>query len=98
MSADKAYSLPEYRDPFLTCRTFGHAWKLTRTGVDLEGSSMVLLTLTCRSCGTKRTDIVGRHTGRLASRRYDYPEGYRHKTKTARTEYRIEFLSRTLEG
>ena len=100
MSKEKGYSLPGYRHPYLTCRTFGHSWAITRSGDDANNPSTVMLVLTCRSCATKRTDIVSRSTGSLASRRYDYPDDYRHQGKTARVEYRIEFIRRVvpLEG
>lgn len=88
------FSLPQYKEDFLTCRTFGHSWKVTFEKPTEHAPSTRVMVLTCRSCGTKRVDTVSISSGEIYARTYTYPEGYRHSGQTYRSEYRLEILVR----
>lgn len=60
----------------LRCHVYGHAWDEfypDDMGIPLFGWR---LSLRCTRCATERHDIVDGH-GRLAQRRYIYPDDYR---------------------
>jgi hypothetical protein len=88
-------TLPDrYEDPFLFCRTFGHNWRLGET--TQEPGAYVRLTMLCETCKARRIDALNRRTGGVASRRYEYQDGYKSQPGKAlrRTVYRIEFIRR----
>jgi hypothetical protein len=85
---------PKYADPFLHCRTFGHTWRIGDRRP--EGSAFFGFTLLCSVCKARRIDVINRRTGGVASRRYEYQEGYQADKSEGlrRTTYRIEFIRR----
>ena len=67
-------STTDYSD----CRLLRHAWD--RLGVELDPEATVWrykLRFRCARCGTVRSDAVNAY-GEVASRSYDYPDGYRY--------------------
>ena len=59
------FDLSTYKEAFIDCRTFGHAWR-KRWGVKENGQSVAVAVLTCRNgCGTTRTDTISRRTGEV---------------------------------
>ena len=84
----------EYQDPFLRCRTFGHTWHIGDS--EQESRSFYRFVLICDVCKTRRIDAINSRTGGVASRRYEYQEGYQaaRAEGLARTTYRIEFIRR----
>lgn len=85
---------------FLSCRTFGHAWKLHNTE---SNCGRVQFTLVCRDCKARRIDLVGRN-GKEPTRRYEYPDGYQFVREfdndlvPTRQDYRRELIERILGG
>lgn len=84
----------EYQNPFLHCRTFGHNWHVGESNA--ETGVFWHFVLLCDVCKTRRIDSLNRRTGAVASRRYEYPEGYQVQKGEGmpRTRYRIEFIRR----
>ena len=84
----------DYAQAFLTCRTFGHAWRIVASAQLGESDSFWTFVVKCRTCKTERRDVVTR-SGSLGHRTYEYPEGYlRPHHRNDRTEYRLELIHR----
>lgn len=77
-----------YDSSFLDCRTFGHQWAVAESFP--EGTLTFVMSLSCKSCGTRRNDRVALRTGQV-TRNYEYPDGYR-TDYVPRTTYRLEFI------
>jgi hypothetical protein len=87
-------NLHQLKEAYLMCRSFGHAWRLAHRG-QLADSQLWSFILSCRSCRTKREDVVTQRGG-VVHRHYDYPEGYLRPGHTfIRDEYRYEIVFRT---
>jgi len=84
----------QYQDPFLHCRTFGHTWRIGDS--EQETKAFYRFVLICDICKARRIDAINSRTGGVASRRYEYQEGYQaaRAEGLARTTYRIEFIRR----
>lgn len=73
---------------FSQCRSIGHSWEPNGLTRDETGA---VLDLTCRNCGTTRTDRIGTQ-GSLIRRGYKYNSAYNH-TYQGRTLWRVDFLA-----
>lgn len=79
---------------FLRCHTFGHAW--FDADSDWKTDLGTPWTLRCERCGTERREVIG-SSGRLVSRHYHYPDGYRYgKDRPTRDEFRVMMLSQRI--
>lgn len=67
----------ELKESFLICRDLGHAWKSNGpiTEEQFENGKFFLRVLTCRSCKTKRMDVLNRH-GEVVKRQYRHAKNY----------------------
>lgn len=68
--------MPWFTDShFAFCRGIAnHAWRFPPE-MEYSGRQLIV-TLTCGNCGSKRKDQVSQFNGEIASRSYDYPDGY----------------------
>ncbi|HEY7418514.1 MAG TPA: hypothetical protein VH593_25260 [Ktedonobacteraceae bacterium] len=74
---------------FVECRTLGHAWEqIPSTKRPPFGE---YIWTRCVRCTMERHDIVNRFNGRLESRHYYQPEGYKAEY-IERAEYRKMYL------
>lgn len=82
---------------FLHCRTFGHTWVIGEGSGTASG--LYQFVLVCTQCHTRRIDAISRRTGGVASRHYEYPDGFRSEPGEAleRTTYRLEFIHRRIK-
>jgi hypothetical protein len=80
-------SYSDSREPFIRCRTLGHAW------IDVDStwtpSWGIPLTLRCERCDMERRDTIN-NAGELSTRRYTRPLGYLY-TKDDPTPTRSQF-------
>ena len=75
--------------PFIRCRTLGHAWHDYDSN-HWKASFGVGLTVRCERCGMERRDTVASVTGELVTRHYVRPPGYQY-TKDAPAPTRSQF-------
>jgi hypothetical protein len=87
----------KYEDPFLFCRTFGHNWRVGEH--ENESHAFIRFVMLCETCRARRIDSLNRRTGAVASRHYEYQDGYLSTRGEGlrRTIYRIEFIRRVVE-
>jgi hypothetical protein len=73
--------LNHYRDDMLACRATGHHWTHDGDEVHERNSRkrviLVKRVWRCERCPTRRIDIINVDFWYVASRSYDYPDGYR---------------------
>lgn len=87
-----ARPLIDMREEYVRCRTLGHAWDdLHDHGY--RASFGWLLAFRCTRCTMVRLDVIDA-LGRLGSRRYVQPEGYRLESKIPRDDFRRELRFR----
>lgn len=83
------------KDPFISCRTFGHAWETFTPTFYRPGNRTwkYRISLLCIRCGTERHDGIDGY-GDVASRYYLYPEGYSYleDEMPTRSEFRLMML------
>lgn len=78
---------------FVQCRTLGHSWQSTNaTKGPLFG---YYLWLECSVCSMIRMDTINA-LGRVGSRSYRQPEGYRNPGISDRSTYRLEMMNRVM--
>lgn len=100
-------SLKKLQTQHLKCRSWMHAWEHELTTLERIGQAQLLiLTLRCTRCGTKRTDEIRRSNGQLEARAYtERPKNYLIddvKSWGGRVEFnnnvRLELVNRTMKG
>lgn len=88
-------------DDFIMCRTLRHAWDLLDEAISTEPSRVWkhYMWLRCTRCTTKRWDGID-VDGRVGSRKYEWPPGYRQTgthEKLTQAEWRLVLMKRGRE-
>ena len=78
---------------WLKCRAFGHAWEEFVPVGKRKPPYGFRISLLCTSCNMERHDILDTY-GRLASRKYDAPEGYYGLGPHERSDFRLAYNSK----
>lgn len=76
---------------FVWCRTFGHSWEEWRS--DRVPQWGYYESVYCTVCSMERLFTIAAN-GKVISRRYIAPEGYKMKIRVSRAEMRIEMRKR----
>lgn len=88
-------SLNGYDTDYCQCRAMGHSWSITEA--DRKPSWGFLIAIECDRCQMKRLDTIDQ-LGKVSSRQYKQPEGYKNPDVTDRSAYRREMITRILKN